>query len=81
MAHGIRAVTVHLMDVTGSSGAADNRCGIAVTLNSGKTLRTRNVNTQVIAAFYFALDRAARAVRRELERRRRCVTRRRGRKV
>jgi putative sigma-54 modulation protein len=68
-AHRIRGVTVQLMDTNGQRGGIDKQCGIAVRLSGGKTIRAREVNTQVVAAFYFAVDRAACAVSRELARR------------
>ena len=69
-AHRVRGVTVQLTDTNGRRGGIDKSCGIAVRLASGKTIRAVGLNTQVVAAFYFAVDRAAYAVGRELERRR-----------
>jgi putative sigma-54 modulation protein len=76
-AHRIRGVTVQLMDTNGQRGGIDKYCGIAVRLSGGKTIRAREVNTQAVAAFYFAVDRAACAVGRELERRLKRARRRR----
>jgi putative sigma-54 modulation protein len=58
------------MDTNGRRGGLDKYCGIAVRLSGGKTIRARELNTHVLAAFDFAMDRAANAVGRELERRR-----------
>lgn len=69
-ADSIRRVTVQLTDTNGQRGGIDKCCGIAVRLSSGKTIRAREMNTQVVAAFYFAADHAAYAVSRECERRR-----------
>jgi putative sigma-54 modulation protein len=69
-AHCILGVTVQFTDTNGQRGGIDKFCGIAVRLSGGKTIRAHAVNTQVVAAFYFAVDRAAYAVRRELERKR-----------
>lgn len=68
--HRIRDVTIQLMDTNGQRGGIDKYCGIAVRLADGKTIHARDLNTQVVVAFYFAVDRAAYAVSRELDRRR-----------
>jgi putative sigma-54 modulation protein len=66
----IRRVTIYLVDVNGPRGGIDKRCNIAVQLVEGGTIRAGNVNTHLVAAIYYAADRAARAVRRESQRRR-----------
>jgi putative sigma-54 modulation protein len=66
----IRTVTVQFQDTNGPRGGIDKLCGIAVRLEHGDMLRAQDVNTQMAAAFYYALDRAAFALRRDVERRR-----------
>jgi putative sigma-54 modulation protein len=67
----INRVTIWLVDTNGSRGGVDKQCRIAVYLSKGKTIRAKNTNTNLIAAIYFAVDRAASAIRREIQRRRR----------
>jgi putative sigma-54 modulation protein len=66
----IRTVTVQFQDTNGPRGGIDKLCGIAVRLERGKAFRAQDVNTQMVAAFYYALDRVAFALRRNVERRR-----------
>lgn len=68
-AHRINGVTVQLTDTNGPRGGIDKCCGIAVRLSGGKTIRARELNTQAVAAFYYAVDRVACDVSRELQRR------------
>jgi putative sigma-54 modulation protein len=65
----IRGVRILLTDINGQRGGVDKYCGIAVQLSGGRTIRAQDLNTQAEAAFYFAMDSAAQAVGRELERR------------
>jgi putative sigma-54 modulation protein len=67
----IYRVTIWLADINGSRGGIDKQCRIAVQLSKGKTIRTENTNTNVAAATYYAVDRAAYAICREIKRRRR----------
>jgi putative sigma-54 modulation protein len=69
-ANRINRVTIRLVDINGPRGGIDKQCRIAVQLSKGKTIRTGNTNTNMIAATYFAVDRAAHAISRELKRRR-----------
>jgi putative sigma-54 modulation protein len=66
----IQRVTIFLADMNGPRGGVDKRCNIAVQLAKGRTIRSGNTNTHLVAAVYFATDRAAHAVQRALERRR-----------
>ncbi len=66
----IHRVTIWLADINGPRGGIDKQCRIAVQLSKGKTIRAGNTNTNLVAAAYFAVDRAAYAVSRELRRRR-----------
>ena len=75
--HRIRNVMVYLTDINGRRGGVDKYCGIVVQLSGGRTICARELNAQVEIAFYFAVDRAAYAVSRELERRRTRIWRRR----
>jgi putative sigma-54 modulation protein len=66
----IGRVTIYLADMNGPRGGVDKRCNIAVQLVGGKTVRVGNTNTHLVAAIYYATDRAAQAVGRESKRRR-----------
>jgi putative sigma-54 modulation protein len=69
-ANRINRVTVWLIDINGPRGGIDKQCRIAVQLSKGKTIRMGHTNTNLVAAIYFAVDRAAHAISRELKRRR-----------
>jgi putative sigma-54 modulation protein len=69
-ANRINRVTIWLVGINGMRGGIDKQCRIAVQLSKGKTIRTGHTNTNMVAAIYFAVDRAAHAISRELKRRR-----------
>jgi putative sigma-54 modulation protein len=66
----IYRVTIWLIDTNGPRGGIDKQCRIYVQLSKGKTIRVGHTNTNLVAAIYFAVDRAAYAVSREIKRRR-----------
>jgi ribosomal subunit interface protein len=70
-AHRINRVTIWLVDNKGSHGGIDKKCRISVQMSKGRTIRAENRNTSLAAAAYFAVDKAAYAICRELNRRRR----------
>ena len=67
----IRRLTVRLTDVNGPRGGLDKRCRIAVALVPRGTVMVEGVGGDPFALVAGAAKRAGRAVRRELERRRR----------
>jgi ribosomal subunit interface protein len=70
-ANRINRVTIWLVDINGSRGGIDKQCRITIQLSKGRTIRAENTNTNVAAAAYFAVDRAAYAICREIKRRQR----------
>ena len=67
----IARLTVRLSDVNGPRGGIDKRCRIAVALVPRGLVLIERSGDEPFALIADAVNRAARAVRRELERRRR----------
>ena len=61
---------MHFDDVNGARGGADKRCRIIVTLIPSGSIRVEDTDSDLYAVVARAADRLARAVGRELERRR-----------
>lgn len=66
----IARVTVRFEDANGARGGVDKQCEINVTLRPSGTVLIKDIDADLRAVVDRAADRAARAVDRELQRRR-----------
>jgi ribosomal subunit interface protein len=64
----VDSVVVRIVDVNGPKGGADKRCHVTVRGRSLGAVTIEELNEDPYAAAHLALERAARTVRRELER-------------
>lgn len=63
----IRCLSIRLADINGPRGGLDKGCDIRVDLGLGQQLIVRERQASVQAAVAFALDRAERAVQRQVK--------------
>jgi putative sigma-54 modulation protein len=63
----IRSVSVHLVDVNGPRGGIDKCCDIRVNIGPRQEVIVRERQANIHAAVAFAVERADRAVRRQLQ--------------
>jgi hypothetical protein len=63
----IRSLSVHLTDVNGPRGGVDKLCDIRVALGLRQEVFVRERRANIHAAVAFAMDRAERAVQRQLK--------------
>jgi ribosomal subunit interface protein len=66
----ITRITVRLSDINGPRGGPDKRCLIEVRLKASPTVVVEDVETDLYVAIDRAVDRAGRALTRQLARRR-----------
>lgn len=64
----VRAVIVRIADVNGPKGGADKRCQVTLRGSRLRPLTIEDLSTDVYSALDTALERAARAAGREIER-------------
>lgn len=66
----ISHVQVRFVDVNGPKGGQDNHCMLSVKLTSSGKIVANGVGVDLLAALHYCVERAERAIIRELERRR-----------
>lgn len=68
--HGLRKISLRLDDINGPKGGDDKSCRIQIPVAGGKSVVIEEVRSDLYVAIDRALERAARAVSRQLVRKR-----------